>query len=137
MYPTGNDFCVRNVDTNQILRTASDSCSKNNGRVIYCVHWQYHETKERVKSKIKVLDINNVIKTSKLTWGGHITRMANNSWKFQLTDWKPRDDSRPTGKLPRKRWRKKSMTSGNLSHGIGILKICSHRKAELRLSSNK
>ena len=44
-----------------------------------------------------------IIKARKWTWAGHIARIQDNRWTFQVTDWRPMDGSQPRGR-PSNRW---------------------------------
>ena len=50
------------------------------------VTWQDHRTNEWIRRETKVRDIMHVIKARKWTWAGHIARIQDNRWTFQVTD---------------------------------------------------
>ena len=66
--------------------------------------WQDRKTNEWIRSKTKVVDILGTIKCKKLKWAGHIARMKDDRWTYQITNWRPRDGKRRQGR-PSKRWR--------------------------------
>ena len=68
------------------------------------VTWQDHITNEWLRNKTKVRDIIKFIKSNKWKWAGHVARMHDNRWTYQLTDWRPMDGTRARGR-PLKRWR--------------------------------
>ena len=85
------------------------------------------------KSKTKVRDIMHAVKARKRTWTGHITRLKDNRWTSQVTDWIVVDqelDTQRDGGM-------KSMPFRDRLHGSLISKTDFHGKAVLRPSSNK
>ena len=103
MCVASNYLCIWDLDINQSLGAAPSSCSKKMERVVIGVSWQDHRTNEWVRSKTKARDIMHGIKARKWTCAGHIARLQDNRWTSQVTDWRPMDGSRPTGR-PSKRW---------------------------------
>ena len=59
------------------------------------IKWEERKTNNWVRNKSKVQDIVEAIKKRKWTWTGHISRMTDNRWTVQLTDWRPMNGKRP------------------------------------------
>ena len=98
-----NDLCIWNLDINQSLERRLAAAQRNIERAMIGVSWQNHRKNEWIRRKTKVRDIIHVIKARKWTWAGHISRLQDDRWTSQVTDWRPMDGSRPRGR-PLKRW---------------------------------
>ena len=80
------------------------AAQRNMERSMLGITWSDRKTNEWIRAHTKVPDILEVVKDRKWKWAGHISRMQDNRWTAQLTDWRPRDGKRGRGR-PSKRWR--------------------------------
>ena len=104
MCVASNDLCIWDLDNKQNLGARLAAAQRNMEKTIIGVSRQDQRTKEWIRRKTKVRDIIHVIKARKWTWAGHIARIQDNRWTSQVTDWRPMDGSRPSGR-PSNRWK--------------------------------
>ena len=86
------------------MRSKIASAQRSMERNMLGITWQDYKTNEWVRSQTKLTDITEVILRKKWTWAGHVARMKDSRWTYEVTNWKPWLGKRKRGR-PNKRWR--------------------------------